>query len=492
MASSYTHGSTRQRQARYNRRMTQDQYITAQPLVFVDVETTGVSAVRGQVIEIAAIRVENGDVVRTVSTLLKPNSRLPAVITRLTGITDADVEDAPVFADIADELTEIFEGAIFVAHNVRFDYGFIKQEFKRIGVDFRTRMLCTVRLSRRLYPSQARHRLADVIAAHQIPVSARHRAYDDAAVLVAFWNIAIDQHGIDAVEQAAKAQLKRPTLPRHLDAGAIDALPQTPGVYVFFDEAKYPLYIGKSIRIRDRVLSHFSSDAEISKEFKIAQSIHSIEVHQTSGELSALLLESQMIKTHMPLHNRRLRRTKKLHVIVREYDPHGYATLEIQTIDAESLPEMADVLGVYARKMSAKESLERTVREHKLCPQLSGIEPRRNGLCFRYQLGSCLGACGGLESILSYNARLEEAFSETTVASWPFDGAVRIIESGHGKQTALIVDRWIVRESIVYDGEHETTTSTASSFDYDTYQIIRSYLIRYKHRLVIEPLQQDI
>lgn len=167
------------------------------PLVFLDIETTGASARTSRVLEVGALRVENGEVVGRYSQLVNPEEPVNGFITRLTGITDTDVADAPVFADIADELAALLDGAIFVAHNVNFDYSFIQAEYRALQRRFGMDRLCTVRLSRALYPEQKSHRLDEVIRIHGYEVANRHRAYDDAEILYRFYRDHLDKHGDD-------------------------------------------------------------------------------------------------------------------------------------------------------------------------------------------------------------------------------------------------------------------------------------------------------
>lgn len=153
------------------------------PLILIDIETTGASSVYGRITEIAAIRVENMEIVATFSSLINPGQNLPPFITRLTGITDEMLWSAPVFKTVAEEFIEFMQGGIFIAHNVGFDYRFIKQEYKRLGVDFKMDRLCSVRLSRKLYPEHRRHNLDSVIDRLGLSVKNRHRALDDAEVI---------------------------------------------------------------------------------------------------------------------------------------------------------------------------------------------------------------------------------------------------------------------------------------------------------------------
>jgi DNA polymerase III subunit epsilon len=178
-----------------------------EPLVFVDIETSGLSYIQGRVVEVAAIRVENGEVVRSVNTLVDPGVTLPQFITDLTGITGSDLRNAPTFAQVADELYGLLDGAIFVAHNVRFDYSFLKQEFARLGQDFLPKQICTVKLSRALYPEQRSHKLQTLIERHGFTYDNRHRAYDDAHILWQFIQKVARDFGSDQVEAALRRQL---------------------------------------------------------------------------------------------------------------------------------------------------------------------------------------------------------------------------------------------------------------------------------------------
>lgn len=190
-----------------------------EPLVFVDIETNGLSPASGRIIEVAAIRVENGEVVQELTKLIDPGTPLPYFTTKLTGITDNDMRGAPAFAEVAEELHQILDGAVFVAHNVNFDYSFIKQEFARIGRDFDPLKLCTVRLSRALYPEYKSHKLANLIERHGFTYDARHRAYDDAHILWQFLQHVETAFEQDILIQAIAKQFKRTPLAPKPDEG---------------------------------------------------------------------------------------------------------------------------------------------------------------------------------------------------------------------------------------------------------------------------------
>ena len=246
------------------------------PLAFVDLETTGGTASRDRITEIAIIG-SDGDATTAWSALVNPQAWIPSYIEHLTGISNAMVADAPRFEDIADEIRKRLEGHLFVAHNARFDYGFLKNEFKRVGVDFRASVLCTVKLSRKLFPQHRRHNLDSLIERHGLVVADRHRALGDAQALFDFWKVLQKTFDAENIESAVKELTARPSLPPHLDADAIDQLPDGHGVYVFYGENELAPYVGKSNRLRHRVLAHFASDHSAPKEMSISQQVRRID-----------------------------------------------------------------------------------------------------------------------------------------------------------------------------------------------------------------------
>ena len=286
------------------------------PLAIVDLETTGTDPAADRVTEIAVLEVDGfeqrGFRVRAEwSTLVNPGTGIPSPIQALTGITDEMVAAAPSFAELAAGLHERLAGRVFVAHNARFDYGFLRREFDRAGIKFTAKTLCTVRLSRRLYPGQAHHNLDSLIARHGIDCRARHRAAGDADALWQFLRIAEREHGEEVVAVAARQIARQPTLPPQLERAALDAVPEAPGVYLFYGEGSQPLYIGKSASMRTRVLSHFSGPGA-ARAAELSQRVRRIDWRRTAGELGALLLEARLVKELAPEFNRRLLRHARL------------------------------------------------------------------------------------------------------------------------------------------------------------------------------------
>jgi DNA polymerase-3 subunit epsilon len=452
-------------------------HILDQPLVFVDIETNGLNYQRGKVIEVAAIRTENGKIVNKFHTLLDPQTELPQFISNLTGITTHELKKAPTFGQIADELNEILAGAIFVAHNVRFDYSFLKQEFKRQGRNFLPKQLCTVKLSRTLYPHVKGHKLEDVINRHGFKFSQRHRAYDDAQVLWQFIQHVGKHFPPEQIEAAIAKQIRSPAIPKNLHPELIRGLPEAPGVYIFEDSSGCPLYVGKSINIKKRVLSHFGRDHAESREFKISQTIHNIRTIETTGELTALLLESQLVKELQPVYNRKLRRTKKLLLAKQESNETGYITVHLKEASHINPEEAGSILAVYERRSRAREVLDDLAKTFDLCPKLLGLE-NSGGSCFWYQLKKCRGACCQEEDAESYNQRLLSAFERQRIHSWPYKNAILLQELTNLETThAIIIDQWCVLGEIIQEPYCEPTVKlTEKAFDLDTYKILQSHL----------------
>lgn len=459
-----------------------------QQSVFVDLETTGATATHDRITEIGVIEVNHGQLVSEWSTLVNPGMSIPPMIQALTGITNAMVGAAPAFEDIQHELLQRLEGKLFIAHNARFDYGFLKNEFRRCGVSFNARVLCTVKLSRKLYPQHARHNLDTLLERHTIDCAARHRALGDAKVL---WQLAqkwTNERGVTLVQSAVDLLLKNQSVPAGLPDLAFDNIPETPGVYFFYGDNDVVLYIGKSINMRARVMSHFSGDHRVNKDMQIAREIKRIDWKQTAGELGALLLESHLVKQLAPVHNRHLRRNSQ------------WCAWQWRDNDTVSAPQLASVTeidparfgelyGLFRTRATAKDALREIAATHGLCNILLGLEKRPSshpdshpGPCFAHQIKRCRGACVGLESRQQHALRLKQALASIRTLPWPFKGRIAIRESASdGEATELhVLDQWCFLGTVRSEAElHDLdTTREAPVFDVDTYKILKRYIAK--------------
>jgi DNA polymerase-3 subunit epsilon len=279
------------------------------PVACVDLETTGGMAAQHRIVEVGIVLLEGGEVVEEWSSLVHPGVRIPPSIAAFTGIDDTMVADAPRFEELGAEVLRRLEGRTLVAHNARFYYGFLRTEFRRLGVRFSAPVLCTVRLSRKLYPEYARHNLDALIERLGLSCAARHRALGDAQVLPALLAVMDRQLGPEMVDGAIVDVMREPRLPAHLPPELADDLPETPGVYLFRDAAGTLLYVGKSRNIRSRVFAHFANPHGRGRDARLAQEVRRVEWIETGGEFGALLLESRLIRELEPSGNRSSRRS---------------------------------------------------------------------------------------------------------------------------------------------------------------------------------------
>jgi DNA polymerase-3 subunit epsilon len=417
-------------------------------LAFVDVETTGSSPTRERVTEIGLVRVDiDGDATRVDewSTLVNPGVPIPPEIEWLTGITNEMVRAAPRFEQVAQELIDRLDGAVFVAHNARFDYGFLRAEFARSGLTFHAKTLCTVRLSRALYPDRAPHTLDALIDRFNLSGEQRHRALGDARVLWRLLQTWCARHAPGEIESAVQAVLRHPGLPPHLPPDALDALPHAPGVYLFYGLNAHPIYIGKSVDVRTRVASHFNSEHRTSRDLRLSQEIQRLEWEETAGEFGALLRESELVKTRLPAHNVALRRRENQ--VVMELDEQQRPVFS-RALEFD-LARLGACYGPFSSRAAARQFLTHLAAEHTLCLKTLGLEGRRaagddGAPCFNRQLNRCNGACVGAESRAAHTDRLREALAPWLMPEWPHRGPVALVERNaeRFREDWHVFDRW--------------------------------------------------
>ena len=450
--------------------------MTARTLAFVDLETTGATATRDRITEIGIIEVDEDGSVREWQQLVNPGTRIPPFIEQLTGISNELVAAAPAFADVADETLRRLEGRLFIAHNARFDYGFLKNEFKRLGVTFRAPVLCTVKLSRTLFPEHKRHNLDSLIERHNLATDARHRALADAQLIRQFWQkIHVDRSN-DEIEAALKAQNARPSLPPHLDAGIVDELPDTPGVYLFYADNNLPLYVGKARDIRQRVLSHFSADHASAREMNLAQQVRRIDWIETAGEIGALLKEAVLVKQLQPTHNRQLRRNDDICTWILVDEGNGWLRPELVAARDLDFGIHASGYGLFKSAREAGTVLRALAAEHNLCDALLGLEKSAPGKpCFGYQIKRCSGACVGDEPPTKHTLRLVGALARLKLVSWPLNGPALIREGDE----AHLIDAWRYLGTARSDEElYALRAAGHPPFDRDTYKILVKYVVK--------------
>ncbi|CAM3634079.1 exonuclease domain-containing protein [Polynucleobacter brandtiae] len=442
-------------------------------LAFVDIETTGSNFERDRITEVGIVTLHKGEI-DVWEQLINPETCIPSNIQALTGIRPDMVANAPNFEEISRALSKKLEGKIFVAHNARFDYGFLKASFKRVGIDFKPKVLCTVKLSRKLFPNQVRHNLDTLIQAHQLKVSSRHRALGDADLLLQFWNCCISKLGSEELYAAAQSLLGNSSLPSHIDPDLMNLLPEKPGVYIFYGENKMPIYIGKSISIRTRVLSHFQSALSKRKEMNLAMQVRDIDWIETAGEIGALLLESKLIKQRLPTLNVKLRRSKDLCAWQLTTNSAGVLIPELVTHHQLKPGRQDNLFGLFYSRREAKIMLSSIAERNHLCLGLLGLEKlTKDQPCFGYQVKKCQGACIAKESYELHNIKLTTVLEKFKVAHWTFKGPIGIQEGN----VVHIIDHWCYLGTAMNEEEiAELLESGEPEFDLDIYKLIQKSL----------------
>ncbi len=366
---------------------------------------------RDKITEIAIVLHDGHEVIDQYQTLVNPERSIPPFITNLTGITNEMVADAPLFCEVAKEIVLKTEGAIFVAHNARFDYGFLKEEFGRLGFTYTRKQLCTVRLSKKMLPELKSHSLDSLIRHFSLPIDNRHRALDDAlATAEVFRRITNMGTGLVEMSDIINLGIKEARLPANISLKFIHDLPESPGVYYFHDADGTVIYVGKSIHIKKRVIQHFKENT--SKSTKMQQRVHDITYLLTGSELIAVLHENAEIKRLQPEINRAQRRKSFPFAIYYYFDEGGYIQLKIRKKNRIDSPGTAAVLHELPDHQSATAYLRGLTEKYSLCQKKSDIDTGP-GPCFYHQIGKCAGACIGQEEPDTYNLRVREAVAAT-------------------------------------------------------------------------------
>lgn len=372
----------------------------------IDIETTGGSARLERITEIAVIIHDGTEVIDEYSTLINPERSIPYFITSLTGITNEMVEDAPRFFEVARKIVEITEGKVFVAHNARFDYSFLRQEFAMLGYNFSRPLLDTVSLSRKLLPGHKSYGLGNLCKDLDIEITGRHRAMGDAMATVKLFEMLIERDsvlfpGSKGLIKNRKAAKLNPAL----DINKVGDLPEEPGVYYFYNEAGDLIYVGKSRNLFQRVNTHLSNNGN-ARAMEMRDMIADLSWERTGSELIALLLESFEIKANKPVFNRAQRRTGFHWGIYSFNDDKGYIRFEYRNVRDDEVP-----LSLFTSRVRVRAKIEQLIETYGLCQKLCGMY-ETDGPCFHRQVSLCKGACCGEESSSEYNERALKALDE--------------------------------------------------------------------------------
>jgi DNA polymerase III subunit epsilon len=447
-------------------------------LACVDLETTGGNAGYHRIIEVGIIQVDRDGTTREWSTLVNPGRSIPAQISAFTGIDDEMVRNAPSFAELAPEILGRLKGRLFVAHNARFDYGFLRAEFRRIDVNWSARALCTVRLSRRMHPEHRAHNLDALIERHRLNCQNRHRALADAhAVLELLAAFGREPDGQRLSSALARLQ-DAPAIPAQLSPDLAQELPDAPGVYRFLGAGDALLYVGMSRSLRSRVLAHFSRSTRAGLDARLATQVQRVTWTETVGELGAQLLEARAVRDEAPVYNRRLRAARALWSVSLRAVPGRPSAVEIAPLDAIAAQPDGSLYGLYRGRDEARRALVAIARAHQLCLKSMGLEAAP-GSCCAYQLGRCRGACVDLESPALHDTRLKLALAATRLRPWPFAGRIALVESDwQGNRALHVFSHWRHLGTVTEQDEMAELVDAGAGFDLDMYRLIGRWLQR--------------
>lgn len=328
-----------------------------------DIETTGGRFSLNSMTEIASVLTDGTEIIDTFQTLLKPDDLIPAFITNLTGIHNQMVENAPRFDSIASEWLEFSKDAIFVAHNVGFDYGHISQQLASMDIEYKPKRLCTVRLSRKIAKGLNSYSLGNLCNSLKIPVTDRHRAMGDAMATTRLLHYLVANDANNVIQQHLKKQQKTFALPPYLDEKEYDTLPMQTGVYYLLNKERKPLYIGKAKNIKQRVRNHFRTAKK-----QLLDQLHYVEYKLTGTDLLASIIEADEIKQHWPPFNVAQKYPRNTFTVTQYTNQKDELKLAIKR---SKKPDLSPIFG---SQYSTRVYLESWIEENDLCPRIGGLQ----------------------------------------------------------------------------------------------------------------------
>jgi DNA polymerase-3 subunit epsilon len=435
----------------------------------VDIETTGSYAAANGITEICIHVFDGNKVVEKYDTLINPGQTIPRYIQAMTGITDAMVENAPRFEEVAEKIFSLLEHKIFVAHNVNFDYSFVKAHLKAAGYEYNAKKLCTVRLSRKIFPGFPSYSLGNLCHSLGISIHDRHRAGGDSAATVKVFQLLLENDREQFIEKSLLRNSKEQVLPPNVPKEHFERLPYSPGVYYFHNEKGKVIYVGKAKNIRYRVNSHFSNNSESRQKQNFMRHVHAISYQSTGTELMASILESTEIRKLWPIFNYSQKRWEDTYGIYLYEDQNGYHRLAIEKNKKHLTP-----VCTFHYLTDGHAILRKVIREFELCPKLCFLQTD-NSSCEGKKEGHCYGACDNEEKPKAYNKRVQKA-----------------IESLNQQPTYAIIDDGINGEDksciLIWQGKFYGMGYIPADTQFSEPEELKNLLTPYKENLFIQNL----
>lgn len=449
----------------------------------VDIETTGGHASANGITEIAIVLHDGNKVTRRYETLINPQKHIPIYISALTGISNEMVATAPLFSEVATEVFSLLHDKIFIAHNVNFDYSFLKYHLSACGYELQTKKLCTVRLSRKVFPGLLSYSLGKLCKQLKVELNNHHRAGGDAEATAILFSMILENDKDGHVVQSLNRNSKEQRLPPNLERSEFEKLPNTPGVYYFYNQKGKVVYVGKAKNLKKRVRSHFTGNNANKQRQDFMRDIHSINFQECGTELMAFILEATEIKRLWPENNRALKRFEQAYGLFLYEDQRGYQRLLIDKKRKGSSPIYS-----FNQIFEGHSLLRQLIEEFELCPKLCFIQTNHDE-CLGTENKPCKGACKGTESRALYNIRVQQAIArlKSNLPSFALldegrteeEHSVILMEQGHLRGMG-----YIMKGSPVEDMDAlKSILQPYPSNDYIR-NLVQNYAVRYPERLL--------
>lgn len=380
--------------------------------VVVDLETTGGSPHADRITEIGAVRVRGGQIQGEFATLVNPGRGIPPTITVLTGITDAMVIAAPEEDDVIPRFLDFARGAVLVAHNARFDVGFLKQAAERLGMAWpRPRVVDTVALARRVVSKDEapNHKLASLARLFHADVTPDHRALTDARATVDVLHgllARLAPLGITELDDLATAADPVPQAIRRKRTLA-DDLPTTPGVYQFLDSSGRILYVGTATNLRSRVRSYFTAAEKRRRIAEMVRIAHRVSTIPAPTPLEASVRELRLIAAHTPPYNRKSRTPSKEPWIRLTDESYPRASI-VRTVPLEGADGVLGPFRTRAAATAALEAISGTFALRSCTRRLPVVPSAGSTACAQAELGRCSAPCVKADPELHYAGAVAE------------------------------------------------------------------------------------
>lgn len=421
----------------------------------IDIETCGgkFDFKRGRIIEISILIHDGLSVVDEFTSLINPECYISTYFTNISGITNAMVDEAPKFYEVAKQILEITKDKIFVAHNVGFDYGFVKEEFASLGYVYKRDTLCTVRLARKLIPGLRSYSLGNLCEYIGIDNEARHRARGDAMATVKLFDVLMQlksdhpQYKTKGIDELMVRRIDK------IKKYILDKIPEACGVYYFLNQEQQIIYIGKSTNMYNRAISHFNTKEQ--KGRKMLHELYDVDFVKTGNELIALLLENEEIKNFKPKFNRLRKADAFTYCIDWGKNDEGIIYFKIVPFEASN-----NALLSFTSISKARNFLENMIDTYTLCVKFCGLADE-DAVCFNHQIKKCKGICAHEEEVELYNKRADELIKKHSYAEANF----AIITGGRTPEERAMV--LVLQNKYIGSGYFDEYTPLSNLSDFE-------------------------